>query len=64
MPTEKESAQAAETVRQVASVINGEETVSAHFGPKGTPAVELPVTAVQLLLDILEQMARGNAVTR
>ena len=30
MPTEKESAQAAETVRQVASVINGEETVSAH----------------------------------
>lgn len=63
MPTEKESAQAAETVRQVASVINGEETVSAHFGPKGTPAVELPVTAVQLLLDILEQMARGNAVT-
>ena len=30
MPTEKESAQAAETVRQAASVINGEETVSAH----------------------------------
>ena len=63
MPTEKESAQAAETVRQVASVINGAETVSAHFGPKGTPAVELPVAAVQLLLGILEQMACGNAVT-
>ena len=63
MPTEKESAQAAETVRQAASVINGAETVSAHFGPKSNPAVELPVAAVQLLLGILEQMACGNAVT-
>lgn len=58
MPTEKESA---ETVRQAASVINGAETVSAHFGPKSNPAVELPVAAVQLLLGILEQMACGNA---
>lgn len=63
LPTKKESAQAAETVRQVASVINGAETVSAHFGPKGTPAVELPVAAVHLLLGILEHMACGNAVT-
>lgn len=63
MPTDKESALAAETGRQIASVINEAETVSAHFGPKGAATVELPVAAVRLLLDILEQMARGNAVT-
>jgi len=63
MPTGRESALAAETGRQIAAVINGAETVPAHFGPKGAEAVELPTTAVRLLLDILEQMARGNAVT-
>ena len=63
MPTDKESALAAETGRQIASVINNAETVRAHFGQKGTASVELPVVAVRLLLDILEQMARGNAVT-
>ena len=63
MPTDKESALAAETGRQIASAINSAETVRAHFGQKGTASVELPVVAVRLLLDILEQMARGNAVT-
>ena len=63
MPTDKESALAAETGRQIASVINSAETVRAHFGQKDTASVELPVVAVRLLLDILEQMARGNAVT-
>lgn len=63
MPTDKESALAAETGRQIAAVINGAETVRAHFGPKGAADVELPTAAVRLLLDILEQMARGNAVT-
>ena len=63
MPTDKESALAAETGRQIGSVINGAETVRAHFGPKDGATVELPITAVRLLLDILEQMARGNAVT-
>ena len=63
MPTDKESALAAEIGRQIGSVINGAETVRAHFGPKDGATVELPITAVRLLLDILEQMARGNAVT-
>ena len=63
MPTDKESALAAETGRQIGSVINGAETVRAHFGPKDAATVELPITAVRLLLGILEQMARGNAVT-
>lgn len=63
MPTDKESALAAETGRQIGSVIKDAETVRAHFGPKDGATVELPITAVRLLLDILEQMARGNAVT-
>lgn len=63
MPTDKESELAAETGRRIAAVINGTETVSAHFGSKDAATVELPVSAVRLLLDILEQMARGNAVT-
>ena len=64
MPTDKESALAAETGRQIASIIiNGAETVRAHFGSKGAATVDLPVAAVRLLLDILDQMARGNAVT-
>ena len=63
MPTDKESVLAAEAGRQIASVINGAETVRAHFGPKDAATVELPIAAVRLLLDILEQMARGNAVT-
>ena len=63
MPTDKESELAAETGRQLAAIINGAETVRAHFCPKGAATVELPVAAVRLLLDILEQMARGNAVT-
>ena len=63
MPTDKESALAAETGRQIGSVINGAETVRGHFGPKDAVTVDLPITAVRLLLDILEQMARGNAVT-
>ena len=62
MPTDKESALAAETGRQIAAVINGADTVRAHFGPTSAATVDLPVAAVRLLLDILEQMARGNAV--
>ncbi len=63
MPTGREAALAAKAGRQIVSVINSTETVQAHFGPKGASTVELPVAAVRLLLDILEQMARGNAVT-
>ncbi len=63
MPTDKEAALAAETGRQIASIISSAETVPVHFGPKSAVNVELPVAAVRLLLDILEQMARGNAVT-
>ncbi len=63
MPTDEEATLANEAGRQIASVIDGAETVSAHFGPKATATVKLPVTAVRLLLSILEQMARGHAVT-
>lgn len=63
MPTDREVELAAETSRKLAAVVNGGETVSARFGHADTDMIELPVAAVRLLLDILEQMARGNAVT-
>ncbi|MEO1333777.1 MAG: helix-turn-helix domain-containing protein, partial [Myxococcota bacterium] len=52
-----------ETGRRIAAVIHDAETVQARFGPRGGASVELPIAAVRLLVDILEQMARGNAVT-
>ncbi|MEO1333927.1 MAG: hypothetical protein AAFV32_10465, partial [Myxococcota bacterium] len=58
MPTDKESALAAETGRRIAAVIHDAETVQARFGPRGGASVELPIAAVRLLVDILEQMAR------
>src|SRR5919106_7101400 len=65
LPTAQEAALAQETSRKLAAVLNGRGTVSARFGTasKETETIELPASAVRLLLDILEQMARGNAVT-
>ena len=63
MPTDREAELAAETRRRLAAVISGAETVPARFGPAEAETVEVPSAAVRLLLEILEQMAHGNAVT-
>lgn len=65
LPTAQEAALAQETSRKLAAVLNSRGTVPARFGtaPTETETVELPASAVRLLVDILEQMARGNAVT-
>jgi hypothetical protein len=65
LPTAEEAALAQEIGRKLAAVLSGRGTVSARFGTasKETETIELPASAVRLLLDILEQMARGNAVT-
>jgi excisionase family DNA binding protein len=65
LPTAEEAALAQETSRKLAAVLNGQDPVSVRFGaaPKETETIELPASAVRLLLDILEQMARGSAVT-
>ena len=63
LPTDQEAALAAETSRQLAAVISGAETVPVRFGEEPGVTIDLPAAAARLLLDILEQMARGNAVT-
>ena len=62
LPTDEEAALAAETGRRLAALANGREAVSARFGTADAEPVELPAAAVRLLVDILEQMACGNAV--
>lgn len=63
LPTRQDATLAAETGRKLAAVINGAATVPARFGAEPGETIEMPVAAARLLLDILEQMARGNAVT-
>ena len=65
LPTEADAVLAKETSRVLASHLrNGdpmELKISDDPSPEGT--VKLPGSAVQLLVRILEEMARGNAVT-
>lgn len=65
LPTAQEAALAQETSRKLAAVLGSAATVPARFGaaPRDTKTMELPASAVRLLLDILEHMARGDAVT-
>lgn len=63
IPTDREAELAAETGRRLAAIIENSETVAARFGSSDAETLELPATALRLLLDILEEMARGNAVT-
>lgn len=63
LPTAQEAILAAETSRQLAGFIDTEPTVRARFGAVEGKTVDLPATAVRLLREILEHMARGNAVT-
>ena len=60
-----ESARAAEAGRRLAAVIEDTRAtgaVPARFG-EGEAPVPIPAEAARLLLDILERMARGQAVT-
>jgi len=65
LPTEAEAVLAKETSRVLASHIRDSDPMELQIpdvpSPKGT--VRLPGSAVRLLLRILEEMARGNAVT-
>jgi excisionase family DNA binding protein len=68
LPTDKEAALAKESSRALAPFLG-------RLKPRGTlpvqvvknrtpsPVIEVPATAFRLLVDILEQMAQGNAVT-
>ncbi|MFQ5791373.1 MAG: excisionase family DNA-binding protein [Acidobacteriota bacterium] len=65
LPSEQEALLAEETSRKLAEHFRAQE----HFrirlldeADRATETLELPAAAVRLLLDILEHMARGNAV--
>lgn len=66
LPTEHEALLAEETSRKLAAHFRAD----GHFrirlldeADRATETLELPASALRLLLDILEHMARGNAVT-
>lgn len=65
LPTEQESILAQETSRKLAAHVRNSEELPVRLVENGVDGetLRLPGAAVRLLLDILEQMARGNAVT-
>jgi excisionase family DNA binding protein len=63
-PSEIEAALATETSRVLASRLGKEGSIRVRLVDGPSPAtVRLPVAAMRLLVSILEEMARGNAVT-
>ena len=66
LPSEHEALLAKETSRKLAAYFRVREDFRIRLldeANRATETLELPAPAVRLLLDILEQMARGNAVT-
>jgi len=65
LPSEADAVLAKETSRVLASHIRNSDPMELRIpgdpSPEGT--VKLPLSAVRLLVRILEEMARGNAVT-
>ena len=65
IPSEAETVLAKKTSRVLASRLRDADTLQLRFNddlsPEGT--LKLPASAVRLLVRILEEMARGNAVT-
>ncbi len=64
LPSEAESALAKKTGRVLASRLSGDSLMRLRImdGPS-SETVQLPAAAARLLVRILEEMARGNAVT-
>jgi excisionase family DNA binding protein len=65
LPTEADTLLAKETSRVLASRIRNSDPLELRIPDDPSPAgrVRLPLVAVRLLVRILEEMARGNAVT-
>lgn len=65
LPSEHEALLARETSRKLAAHFHADETIHIRLleDDHETEPLALPASAVRLLLDMLEQMALGNAVT-
>ncbi len=46
----------------VSPYASGAQPVEARFGPRGSEAVKIPARLFELILRVLQEMARGNAV--
>ena len=62
MPTEKEITLAAESSRLLAACIGKGDTAQLRL-IDGERDISVPVSAIHMLVDILNQMAQGNAVS-
>jgi excisionase family DNA binding protein len=64
-PSEKDSALAKESSRQLAPLLGTKKELTLQVLKEGTPSepVLVPMAAVRLLVHILTEMAQGNAVT-
>ena len=62
MPTEQEATLAAESSRLLAACVGQGETAQLRL-IDGDIDVKVPVSAIHMLVDILSQMAQGNAVS-
>lgn len=62
LPTDEEAKLAAESSRKLAAIIGHDETARLCLYD-GDEKVTVPVSAIRLLADILNQMAQGNAVS-
>ena len=63
LPTEHESKMAGETGRKLAAHFQKNQNLSLQVVNGQQYTIELPASAIRLLIDILNQMARGNAIT-
>ena len=59
---DRDAALADRTGRKLAALLEDTEPVSVRFGAVDEESVEIPAQALRLLWEILNQMARGNAV--
>ena len=62
IPSDRDAALADQAGRKLAGWGDGTDPVPAHFGVGTGEPVDLPMSAVQLLKEILDHMAHGNGV--
>jgi excisionase family DNA binding protein len=63
LPSEAEAILARETSRVLASHMGAAEPLQFRIGPALEETVCVPASAVRMLIRILEEMAKGNAIT-
>src|SRR5258706_4205491 len=63
LPSEAEASLAKETSRVLASHMGAGEPLQFRIGPAPEETVRVPASAVRMLVRILEEMAKGNAIT-